>query len=511
MMRVCRSTVRQRQAGPCPTIDLVTTASAAPPARLTVPRASSLDPTDRLAARLREIRDQLQIPAVFPPPVVAEAVSAAATVSLPEADLTALPFVTIDPAGSTDLDQALHIERAADGFRVRYAIADVPAFVRVGGAVDIEARSRGQTLYAPDGRVPLHPTVLSEGAASLLADQVRAAFVWTFELDARGVVASTTLVRARVRSVRKYSYDEAQHEIDTGTAPESLALLPLVGSARVALERERGGASLDRPEEEVTVVDGVYRLERRTPLPVESFNAQLSLMTGIAAAGIMLEGRIGILRTMPVPTTDAFERFRSRVAAIGCPWPETQGYGEYLRALDRDSPAGLAALQAAGSLFRGAGYTAFDGEAPSNPIQSAIGAPYAHTTAPLRRLVDRFVLVACEALAAGAPVPGWVRDALPTLPAIMARSASLAAELDRACVDAIEAALLVDRVGDDFGVTVLTQKPGGGTVQLTDPFIVAPVVGDVRAGQRIRVTLGRADIETGTVEFIAPGGSGGIW
>lgn len=93
----------------------------------------------------------------------------------------------------------------------------------------------------------------------------------------------------------------------------------------------------------------------------------------------------------------------------------------------------------------------------------------------------------------------------------MARPASLAAELDRACVDAIEAALLVHRVGDDFGVTVLTQKPGGCTVQLTDPFVAAPVGGEMQAGQRIRVTLVRAVIETGTVEFIAPGGSRGIW
>ena len=60
------------------------------------------------------------------------------------------------------------------------AIADVPAYVEAGGAIDAEARRRGQTLYAPDGRVPLHPAVLSEGAASLLPEQDRRAFVWRF-------------------------------------------------------------------------------------------------------------------------------------------------------------------------------------------------------------------------------------------------------------------------------------------------------------------------------------------
>ena len=101
----------------------------------------------------------------------------------PESDRRDLEFVTIDPAGSLDLDQALHLERHHHGYLVHYAIADVPGFVRPAGAVDREARERGQTLYAADGRVPLHPAVLSEDRASLLPGVDRSAFVWTFELD----------------------------------------------------------------------------------------------------------------------------------------------------------------------------------------------------------------------------------------------------------------------------------------------------------------------------------------
>ena len=77
--------------------------------------------------------------------------------------------MTIDPAGSRDLDQAFHAERRPHGFRVRYAIADVAAFVAPGGALDREAFARGVTLYLPDGRAPLYPDVLGEGAASLAA------------------------------------------------------------------------------------------------------------------------------------------------------------------------------------------------------------------------------------------------------------------------------------------------------------------------------------------------------
>jgi exoribonuclease R len=470
-------------------------------ARTTVPRIRVRDAHDELAAALRVIREELELPESFSTEVEREAREAAAKVVPTGADLTGIPFITIDPAESTDLDQALHLERAGDRFRVRYAIADVPAFVEPGGAIDAAARERGQTLYAPDGRIPLHPTVLSEGAASLLQALERPAFVWTFDLDARGEVTATTLERARVRSVRRYSYREAQDEIDAGLAGPSLTLLPEIGALRLERERERGGASLDRPEEEVVLVDGRYRLERRSPLPVESWNAQLSLMTGMAAASIMLEGGVGILRTMPSPDPTTIDRFRAQVAAIGCPWPPSQPYGEYLRTLDRGDPRGLAVLHAAGALFRGAGYTAFDGEVPQERSQAAIAAPYAHATAPLRRLVDRFVLVTCEALANGRTVPDWVREALPTLPGIMGRSDSLASRLDRAAIDAIEAALLRDRVGERFEAVVIAAKDGGGTVQLGDPFISATVTGAVRAGDRIEVVLESADIATGTIRF----------
>jgi len=474
-------------------------------ARVAVPRLRVPDAQDELVTALRVIREELELPESFPAEVEAEATRAAARASRPENDLTGIPFITIDPASSTDLDQALHLERDGDGYRVRYAIADVPAFVEPGGAIDTEARLRGQTLYAPDGRIPLHPTVLSEGAASLLEGVDRPAFVWTFALDATGTVTATTLERALVRSRRKCSYVDAQADIDAGTADASLALLPVVGELRLALERERGGASLDRPEDEVAVTDGRYELVRRAPLPIESYNAQLSLMTGMAAAQFMLDGRVGILRTMPAPDPETIARFRAQVQAIGCPWPEQQPYGEYLRALDRDDPRGLAVLHAAGALFRGAGYRAFDGEVPDDTIQAAIAAPYAHATAPLRRLVDRFVLVTCEALANGRPVPGWVREALPTLPAIMSRSDSLASRLDRASIDAIEAALLRDRVGETFEAIVIATTAAGGTVQLSDPFITAAVEGDVRPGQRVKATLVTADIATGATRFRVAG------
>lgn len=455
----------------------------------------------QLSAALTALRAELELREAFPPAVEAEAAAAVGAAPLPEPELLDLPFLTIDPEDATDLDQAMHLERQGDEYRVRYAIADVPAFVAPGGAVDAEARLRGQTMYAPDGRIPLHPAVIGEDAASLLPDRVRGAFVWDFVLDRRARVDSVSVRRAKIRSRRRYSYERVQAALDSGTAEPTLTLLREVGLARIVLERERGGASLGRPDQEIRQVDGRYELVRRRPLPTEDWNAQISLMTGMAAAQIMLEGRVGILRTMRPPDEEAIERFRRQSVALGRPWPKDVRYGEYLRMLDPGDPHQLAIMHAAASLFRGAGYTAFDGTIPDDIIQSAVGAAYAHTTAPLRRLVDRFSLLVCEALCSGAAVPQWLRETLPMLPAIMAASDTVASRLDRGAVSALEAAVLNGRMGEEFAATVISARNGGGVIQLADPAVTADCEGTLTPGASVRATLVTADIATGTVLF----------
>ncbi len=453
-----------------------------------------------LTARFEAIRREAQLPDAFPPDVLAEAVAAAGSAELPERDETAVPFVTIDPPSSMDLDQAMHLERAGDGFRVRYAIADVPAFVRAGGAVDTEARRRGQTVYCPDERVLLHPKELSEGAASLLPGQVRPAFVWDITLDADGEGTAVQVFRAMVRSVRRYDYVEVQQAVDAGTAEELLVLLKEVGEKRIALERKRGGASLPMPEQEVEEDgSGGFTISFRPLLASEDWNAQISLLTGMGAADLMLRGRVGILRTMPTPDPRDLARFRHQAAAAGVSWPQGLAYGELLRTLDRSDPKHLALIHEATTLFRGAGYTPFDGSVPDQPLHAAVAGAYAHVTAPLRRLVDRFGLVVCEALSAGTEVPAWARDALAALPEVMAVSDRRASQVERACTDAVEAAELAGRVGAELDAVVVDANGKGVVVQLIDLAIVAKATGDARPGDSVRVRVETADVSTGAV------------
>jgi exoribonuclease R len=455
-----------------------------------------------LRAGFAKIRAELKLPESFPPEVEAEAHFAAAELALRPDDVTDLPFLTIDPPGSMDLDQAMHLERRNGGYRVRYAIADVASFVAPGGAIDTEARLRGETLYSPDTRTPLHPPSLSEGAASLLPGELRRALLWTIDLDGSGEERAVDVRRAVVRSVDRLDYVGAQAAIDGGTSDERLNLLAEVGELRKKQEIERGGISLPIPEQEIVEKDGHFRLGYRVPLPVESWNEQMSLLTGMSAAALMLHAEIGVLRTLPTSPTEEIHKLRRAAQVLDVRWPEQEPYAEMIRGLNPSNPRHAALLEDATTLLRGAGYTAFDGGVPERATHAAVAAPYAHATAPLRRLVDRYVGEVCISVCAGLEVPGWVRAALPGLPARMADSDRRAGELERECVALMEAAVLADSVGQTFAAAVIDVNPkGGGTVQLAEPAVRASCEGNLPLGEAVRVRLLKADVESRSVRF----------
>lgn len=466
-----------------------------------------------LANRLAEVRSELGVPGDFPPEVLAEAKALAAEPPsfADHTDRTDIPFVTIDPPSSMDLDQAVHIERAAGGYRVFYAIADVGAWVRPGGAIDAETHRRGQTYYAPASRSPLHPPALSEAAASLLADGVpRPAMLWELALDATGELTHTALTRAMVSSRAKLSYEDVQAQLDGGSAPEGLLLLREVGQLRQAIEEARGGISLNLPGQEMRADGEGWRLEYRSLLPVEGWNAQLSLLTGIAAASIMVDAKIGILRTLPPAGKDDIAKLRRVAKTLQVPWERDWDYPHFVRSLDVTRPQHLAMMGACTALFRGAGYTTFDGELPQgNRVHAALTTTYAHTTAPLRRLIDRYSLEICHACANGIEVPRWTREALTALPDEMAASDQRARKYERAIINLTEALVLSGRVGETFEGTVIQAEPDGGigVVQLRDPAVEARVTGlrGDALGREIVVRLVSADLATGLVEF-APAG-----
>lgn len=444
------------------------------------------------------IRAELNAPGEFSAQALREA--AAPAVQRDRVDMTGVPFVTVDPAGAQDLDQALHLVADGAGFLLRYAIADVAAFVAPGSALDVETRQRGVTIYLPDKRIPLHPAALSEGSASLLPGLVRPAVVWTIRTDADATPVDVEVRRATVRSTAQLTYSD----VEAGACPEALTALAAFGRVRAEKVLARGGIDLNMPEQEVEHTgDGDWRLVLRAQVAAERHNAQVSLLTGECAAALMLSAGVGLLRTVPPADRGDVERVRRAAVGLGIDWPAGAAPGPVVASVDASDPRGAAFLDLAATLLRGSAYTPFTGGPPDQPLHAGVAAPYAHVTAPIRRLADRFTTEACLAAFDGNPPPPWVLEALPTLPATMASATRHANEIERAAIDLVEAVLLADRIGEEFDAAVVDANDDAGTVALDDLAVRARCDGPgLVPGTRVRVRLTEVDAATRRVRFV---------
>lgn len=459
-----------------------------------------------LADVFERIRRQAEIPLEFDSEVLEEAVSATYSTEGRE-DLRAVPFVTVDPPGAMDLDQALALEELAGGrTRLRYAIADVGSFLVPGGAIDREARRRGVTVYCPDRDIPLHPPALSADAASLLPDQDRPAVVFEIDVDADGDVLRHDVRRAVVRSRRRFDYRTLQEAFDGGQAPDCLAAFPAFGQARIARGVDRGAIILRLPEQEPVRSNGRWTLECREEYPVERWNAEVSLLTGMVAAEMMIGRGTGILRTLPEATEEAVGRLRGVVKSLGIAWTRDESVSELLAGLDPSRPPQMAVFDAATTLMRGSDYLAFVEGVPEGDLgHGGVAAEYAHVTAPLRRLGDRFALTTCLAVAADRPVPAWASESLEEIATVMGETSRRAGQVEARCLNAVEAWVMGERIGDRFEAVVVDERNSGVEVWIDDPPILTTVA-DVRAkpGRVIPLEVADVDVIRGMIRFTQP-------
>ena len=448
---------------------------------------SIIDRQGALALGLAQIRAQFAVPASFPADVLAEAQAVSTRATAGRADWTGREFATLDPLASTDLDQAFAIERAGSDLLLHYAIADVAFFVANGDAIDREAWIRVATIYLPDGKASLYPPLLSEGSASLLPNVERPAVVFTIRVDPDGLSSLRGAVRAVIRSRAKLGYEN----VAPAQLPDGFSEL----SQRIErAEDARGAERVDAPEQELTEdPEGRFALSFRLQTEAEKQNASLSLAANLAIADALLAHRTGLFRVMAEPDARAVKRLRHSAKALGLDWPRDATLAQFERTLEGSDPRHAAFRSAVRRAGPRATYAPFrEGVVPWH---SAMAATYAHATAPIRRLADRYVIEAALQIANGQPVPAELGAIFEQLPSVMDRADARAAQVERATLDLAESIMLQGREGQRFEAVVTDVDERGARIQIADPAVLARVDGKGAApGDRIEVELTSVDV-----------------
>ena len=203
---------------------------------------------------------------------------------------------------------------------------------------------------------------------------------------------------------------------------------------------------------------------------------------------------------MPEPDARAVGRLRQTARAFGLSWPQMESLAQFEVRLDPRDPKQAAFMLAVRRAGAPASYVPFsEGEAPWH---AAMAAPYAHATAPLRRLADRYVVETVLAIANGGPPPAAAVEAFGKLPKVMARADAQSGQIDRAVIDLAEAVMLHDQVGESFEAVVTDIDERGARMQLCELPVVARVAAHkVEVGDRLVVRLENADPKTGASQF----------
>ena len=235
-------------------------------------------------------------------------------------------------------------------------------------------------------------------------------------------------------------------------------------------------------------------------IPAETWNAQISLLTGFAAASLMVYARVGLLRTLPPPHPHDVQRLHRTARALHIDWPAEQLYPDFIRALDPRKPAEAAMITACARLLRGSGYVALQRRHAGrpDPRRAGLGVRPRHRAAappgrPLRRRDLRRAVCRHRRPRLGA------RRSSPACPTSSRTPAVAPRQYEAMVLDLVEAGVLHDRVGETFdGVVVDVDEKDDHARQDHDPGSGGRGPGDVAdalpLGTEAQVRLTQADV-----------------
>lgn len=415
------------------------------------------------------------IPHVFPENVHEETRS---VVELPlsgdkREDLRDLPIVAIDPADARDHDDAIWAEPAKDpgrkgGYDAVVAIADVSYYVRPGGALDKEARKRGNSVYFPDRVVPMLPEILSADVCSLREGEDRAAMACHLKIDASGNVTDFRFTRAIVRIHHNIPYEDAQAAVDAGNPPGYLTHLWAAWKLLADARHKRDPLDLDLPERRVVLNDEgrIEEIAVHERLDAHRVVEDFMIAANVAAAKA-LEAKTApvVYRVHETPSREKLIALRDYMATMGKKLALGQVITPSLfNRLLKDVTDESEKAQVMDAVLRSQ-TQAYYGPANAGHFGLALGS-YAHFTSPIRRYADLLVHRALvDAYKLEQPgVPGSLPDktglsdkdraSQQEISDAISQTERRAMEAERDTIDRYVAAWLSGRVGESFDTRI---------------------------------------------------------
>lgn len=399
-------------------------------------------------------------------------------------DLTGLPLITIDPPDAKDHDDAVHAAPDDDpanpgGWVIHVAIADVAAYVRAGGPLDVGARKRGVSVYLPDRVVPMLPEKLSNDLCSLREGEARPCLAVRMVFDPHGNKRGHRFIRGWMRSAAKLSYNEAQAAIDgkgTGKA-ETLkrdVLEPLWGAyaALKAARDRREPLDIDSPERKIRIgEDGsVQGVQVRERFDAHKLIEEMMIQANVAAAEALEDKKIPLIyRVHDKPGSEKIENLSGFLSTVGLKWTKAE----------RPSPKRfnhVLKLAKGGDHYETVNEVVLRSQSQAVYDTNNLGHfglnlnKYAHFTSPIRRYADLTVhrgLIRAYRLGED----GQTDEERSQLAAIAEETTAnerraMAAERD--ATDRFIAAFLADRIGGEFAGRITGVTRFGAFVRLAE-------------------------------------------
>jgi len=441
-------------------------------------------------------------------------------------DFRGLDIVTIDGETARDFDDAVWVERLANGnYALQVHIADVSHYVKPGSAIDREALVRGTSVYFPDRAVPMLPVELSTNICSLRPKEDRLVMSALLEIDHAGDVVKQELVRGVIRSVERMTYTnvhlllEGDKELRERYAP-LVARFELMQELALVLNRKRhkrGSIDFDLPEpliefDEFGEMVGV----RRAPRNIAHRLIEEFMLVANEAVAAHIEGLDwpGMYRIHEPPDAKRVADFEEVAAHFGYSLGVGAIPAKRYHVVDRkrdgrkvnrdvvlvdDRKLQLTSRQYQRLVAKIEGkpeerilsYLMLRSLRQARYSEANVGhfalasQTYTHFTSPIRRYPDLVVHRILGAWLDGrqAPVDGGV---LHTIAADCSFTERRSAEAERELVEWKKLKFMIDRVGEIFPALIIQTAKFGFFVELEDLFVEGLVPMETLPGDRYR-------------------------